>query len=723
MTTDSDFIQVILQNTDAGYILVDEDLSIQLWSPWIEKRAFIPVEESIGRNLLEVFPQLVDSLLEQTIDQCRASQVADVHPKSIDPHPLPLYNDSADRLNDARLFHEISIKPVISDDGMSILLQVIDVTEAFLREMQLHEQTDIMEQLMTDISTREGQLRTLLDSTLDGIITLDEMGAIKQFNNAAEDMFGYNANEIIGTSVFTLIPCNGNDEKEQSFLEVFSDSLGTASEVLAVRKDRSKFMLEIAINEMDLNGDRHFVGSMRDITERTQAEKMIRHMAQHDALTDLPNRILFRERLESAMAYANRNNEMVAVMFLDLDRFKTINDSLGHHAGDALLCGVSDRLQSCIRSTDTVARLGGDEFAIIQTGIRKADGVKIMANKIIESIAQPFDHEGSEINTSTSIGITVHPTDEGDSDQLIQNADMAMYRAKRLGRNNFQFYSDDMHEEIQRTVMMEHEIRRAIQEQEFILYFQPQIDLHDSTIVGAEALIRWQHPERGMIPPGDFIPVAEDSGLIVPLGKWVLEESCRWAKSWHDRGVEMRIAVNLSASQFNDSDIVDTVDHILETSGLGSEFLELEITESLLMNNVQSTMNTLYRFEQMGVTISIDDFGTGYSSLAYLKRFPVSKIKIDRSFVKDVGTSKDDAVICQTVIGLGHSLGMTVVAEGVEDEEQLGFLQFHGCDVVQGYLTGRPMSEEAFVEFITEPVQIDRPILSIHDVRQGRAAN
>lgn len=705
----------IINNSDAGILVVDNNLCITVWNNWLEQASGLKADDIITKPLSDIVNNLNGSRLFRSITNCIDNTLSTSIPTSLDPHPLPLYIDNKNHTPSGYMFQQISVKPIsFEENNPMALVHILDVTESMIREDKLRSHTRELNTLMDDVSKREIQVRTVLENALDGIITIDTNGCIEEYNPAAEKIFGYTREEILGKSISILIPAilpaaydvNNKNTMSKSLVPF----LGTTRELPAIRKDKSTLMLEFSLNKMKLHNENSFVGSMRDITKRTQAEQLVRHMAQHDALTNLPNRNLFKDRLIGAIAQAKRHSKIIAVMFLDLDRFKTINDTLGHHIGDALLTEVARRLESMTRGMDTVARLGGDEFAIIQTDIKNPDGVIVFAEKIISAISQPFKFDGNEINTSASIGVTLYPADNGDADQLLQNADMSMYRAKRAGRNNFQFYNAEMHEEIQHFVEMEKEIRRALIADEFILHYQPQIDLDDGSVVGVEALVRWIHPERGMIPPDQFIPIAEDSGLILPLGHLVLVHACRWAKSWQDAGNKpLQVAVNLSAVQFNDPKLVDNVAATLEQTGLSAEYLELELTESLLMKHADATVETLNELHNLNIELAIDDFGTGYSSLSYLKRFPVSKIKIDRSFVNDITTDKDDAIIAQTVIGLGHSLGMKVIAEGVETQEQLDFLKFNECDEVQGYFTGRPMPAEQLEEYMASRPSTSQP--------------
>ncbi len=430
-----------------------------------------------------------------------------------------------------------------------------------------------------------------------------------------------------------------------------------------------------------------WVATFEDVTERRQAEAKIMHMARHDALTDLPNRVLFREKMEQALA----QGENLAVLFLDLDRFKTVNDSLGHPIGDALLCAVTKRLQKAVRGTDMVARLGGDEFAIVQMGAEPSQASEL-AGRIIELISQPFDISGHQVVIGVSIGLAVAPADGEQPDQLLRNADMALYRAKSEGRGTYHFFQPEMDAQMQARHALEVDLRKALLAGEFEMYYQPIVDLGSGMVTSFEALIRWNHPTRGLVSPTDFIPVAEEIGLIVPLGDWVLRQACRDAAAWPGR---LSVAVNLSAAQFRNPTLALSVVSALGSSGLSANRLELEITETVLLQDDRSVLDTLHKIRELGVRISMDDFGTGYSSLSYLRSFPFDKIKIDRSFIHELGKKEDCIAIIRAVARLGSNLGMTTIAEGVESQEQLDIVRAEGCTHAQGYLFSppRPVSE------------------------------
>jgi diguanylate cyclase (GGDEF)-like protein/PAS domain S-box-containing protein len=431
---------------------------------------------------------------------------------------------------------------------------------------------------------------------------------------------------------------------------------------------------------------------VEDISRRKQMEQQLLHLANHDALTGLPNRSLLLDRLTQTIGFANRSGSRVAVILIDLDRFKNINDSLGHGLGDQIILEVARRLSACAKEGDTVARIGGDEFMVVRSDVRE-DGVALMAKQILESMSQPMAIQGHEFFPTGSMGISMYPRDGRDSQALVKNADTAMYRAKDAGRNNFQFYAHEMNARALDRLKLESGLRRALERQEFVLHYQPQMDIASGSIIGVEALLRWEPPGKQTLFPADFIPIAEETGLIVPIGEWVLRAACAQNKAWHDAqpGMQFKVAVNLSARQFKQQDIVGMVSRVLAETGCAARWLALEITESVVMERPDKAAETLRELSRMGVHLSIDDFGTGYSSLSYLKRFPIDSLKIDRSFVRDITTDSDDAAIAKAVIALAHSLKLKVIAEGVETIEQLDFLRERQCDEMQGYYLSRPL--------------------------------
>lgn len=449
------------------------------------------------------------------------------------------------------------------------------------------------------------------------------------------------------------------------------------------------------------------IETLRMRAEHEASEKKLEFLRQHDTLTGLPNRILLRDRFEQAVAAAARGNSDVAVLVLDVDNFKQINDSLGHALGDQLLVRTVERLQGCIRNTDTISRQGGDEFVILLTGVRDVETIEVIAQNIIEAFAEPFAIDGHMLVASFSIGISIYPDDGTDFDMLFKKADTSLYQAKDAGKNAYRFFTEQMNVDAMEHMQLQGMLRNAINNGEFILHYQPQVDIGSGRIVGAEALLRWQHPTLGLVPPDRFIPLAERSGLIVPIGEWVINEACRQAQAWRETDglLSMMIAVNLSALQFKRGNIVETVSRALSRSGLPAGLLELELTESILLQDVASVMQTLRDLKGIGIKLSIDDFGTGYSSLSYLKRLAVDKLKIDQSFVQDMVDDADAAAIVMAIIQLGSTLQLTTIAEGVENELQHNLLEAYGCDEIQGYFYARPLPAEELVAYCQGSVE------------------
>jgi diguanylate cyclase len=440
------------------------------------------------------------------------------------------------------------------------------------------------------------------------------------------------------------------------------------------------------------------VRSMQYSIERKRYQVELEHQANYDALTGLPNRSLLHDRLRQAV-FAQRKVRPIAIVFLDLDHFKFVNDSLGHSSGDRLLKAMSERLRSVLREGDTVARLGGDEFVLILNDQPNEEVTFRAMQRIQAKVSEPMVLDGKELCVTCSAGISLYPQDGPDVDTLLKNADAAMYRAKELGRNNFQFYTAEMNRIVNERLALEHDLRRALERHEIVLHYQQRVDLKSGFIIGAEALARWHHPEWGLVHPGRFIPLAEETGLIVPLGEWVLREACRQTKAWMDEGLRPGvISVNLSARQFREEGLVRMVSRVLEETGLAPGLLEMELTETIVMHNVEAAIATLQGLKSLGVSLSVDDFGTGYSSLSYLTNLPIDALKIDRSFVREIGRAIDerDGVIVQAIISLGHSLKLQVIAEGVETDAQLRFLRRHRCDMLQGFYFGEPVPPKAY---------------------------
>lgn len=499
------------------------------------------------------------------------------------------------------------------------------------------------------------------------------------------------------------------DESDQPALQKLAASLRNAEEASVLvrnyRKDGTAFWNELHVSPvLNEQGElTHFVAIINDISDRMQYEQQLEHKANCDDLTGLPNRNLMQDRLAQALIRAQRRNGIVALLFVDIDRFKIVNDSLGHQAGDRLLVDVAQRLRESVRANDTVARYAGDEFVVVLADVASVDDVTQMATRIMESLAAPINIDNQSLRVTLSIGASLYPRDGCEASMLIKNADTAMYRSKELGRNRFQFFTAELNDQLVARLKMEAALREAVERGEFFLEYQPQLDLRSRRIVGYEALVRWRHPELGVVSPLEFIPLAEETGLIVPIGEWVLRSACRQAKAWQDAGLRPdSIAVNVSASQLRDGLLEKVTRDVLEETGLDPAWLELELTESTLMDQPEESITMIQRLKALGLSLAMDDFGTGYSSLSYLHRFAFDKLKIDRAFVTDLTTNPQSAAIALSILAMTREFGMRVIAEGVETEAQFHYLARHGCDVIQGYLVARPLCEDAAVALLRQ---------------------
>lgn len=539
----------------------------------------------------------------------------------------------------------------------------------------------------------------------EAILISDANNNIMQVNRAFTELTGYTAEEVIGKNPRILKSGQQDSDFYRKMWESLNRTGSWQGELMDRRKDGEIYPKWMSINQVRNAQGRvtNYIALFSDITERKASYERIQYLAHYDALTHLPNRTLLNDRIDHAIADARRYQKKIAILFLDLDRFKNVNDSMGHHAGDLLLQTVAERLKGSTRESDTVSRLGGDEFVILLNGIEDENDAVSVAHKVIRVLSIPIPLEGSEVNIGASLGISIYPENGTDSATLIKNADAAMYHAKENGRNQFQFFSPSMNEKAYEQIAIENDLRRALRNQEFFLQYQPQVDLASGAIVGVEALIRWRHPEHGLVSPGRFIPIAEECGLIVPIGEWVLNTACAQIKQWQDQNIaHIPVAVNLSAMQFRQTNILATIAKALDSTGLNPAYLELEITEGVTMNNVEETVHIMNQIKDMGVMISIDDFGTGYSSLSYLKRFPLDKLKVDQSFMQDITTDANNAAIVRTIIGMGHSLRLNVIAEGVETSLQYEWLQQANCNEAQGNYISPPLNAKDLAVWIAQ---------------------
>jgi diguanylate cyclase (GGDEF)-like protein/PAS domain S-box-containing protein len=565
--------------------------------------------------------------------------------------------------------------------------------------------TNIVQGIFRDVSERlkaEEELRKLsrvVEASPSAIVITDAAASIEYCNPKFYETTGYSPEEVIGENPRILKSGETPTEEYQELWGTLRSGKPWYGEFHNRKKNGQLFWWLSSITPIknDKGEITHFVNIAEDIGRLKYAEHTIRTLAYYDPLTKLPNRTLFKDRLGQALASTRHYGESLGLMFVDIDRFKTVNDALGHVLGDELLRTIAQRLQNIVEEGMTLARLGGDEFALILPGIKNADEAVHVVQRLFSALTEPFVLDGHELYVTASVGITLFPDDAEMPEALIANADLAMFRAKDVGRNTYQFFTSDMNASSFEQLNLELSLRRAVAEEQFEVYFQPKMRLADGTLTGMEALVRWRHPDLGLVSPARFIPLAEETGLILPIGEWVLMRACEYTRGQQEAGhAGLRVSVNLSARQFRQADLPDRVASILDETGLAPDSLELEITESDIMRDAGQAVEQLYQFKAMGVHLSIDDFGTGYSSLNYLKRFPIDVLKVDQSFTRDVTVDPDDATIARAVIALAHSMRLSVVAEGVETEEHLDFFRAEGCDEAQGFLLGRPMPEAEF---------------------------
>ncbi len=680
-------IRAVLDNTADAVLTFDEGGAIGSYNPAAEIIFGWTPPEVVGKSIGFIIPELAPVPGQVTAERFmgRRREVAGLHKNG---HNFPL---------------ELSVSE-ISLGGERLFMGIAhDITERKAAEEEARNQhewlTTLINALPEIVCFKDGEGRWLIANSF----------YLERFGLSGVDYRGKTAGELSQmTSCYDALLL----ESFETDRRAWESGRPTSFESRVTGADGVESVFDITkLPLFNPDGSRKgLVVVGRDVTESRHSAARIQHLAHYDSLTDLPNRLLFQERLRQALAQARRSGKTLAVIFLDLDKFKDINDTLGHYMGDLLLKAVARRLLRCVRESDTVARLGGDEFAVLLTDLAEPADAAAVAAALNHCVAQPFSLDGHEIVTSTSIGITLFPEDALDDDELLKNADLALYRSKAEGRNNFHFYVAEMNEEVQARKAIECDLRHALGTDQLTLYYQPLVEAGHGRITGCEALLRWYHPERGPVPPSQFIPIAERSELIVPLGRWVLQRACRQGAEWMRLGLPpLRMAVNLSPAQFRHQDLVGLVREVLQESGLPPALLQLEITEGIAMHNVEQTIAVLEELRAMGVSISIDDFGTGYSSLNYLRRFPVDKLKIDRSFITDLGLHPDNEAIVKAIVNLGHGIGTMVNVEGVETAEQLAYLRSYGVDELQGFWFSRPIPPADFARLVSGPLPWDLP--------------
>lgn len=675
--------QEILHNLAEGYYLIDKNWRYINVNPYGGQLAGFDYRYMIGKSVWEVFPDSRESPFYLVLQKAMREQ-----------KHMRFEGQAAHSLR----WFETNIYP--EPEGISVFSK--DVTEQALARIELEKS--------------EAHYRTLIEAVEDyAIFALDLDGKITSWNEGVEYILGYTQEEVIGMHLSELfIPEDREKGLPELELMTVRDKNRIVQEGIRRRKDGSTFHALTTTTAMhDEAGAIQGISLiMRDVTERKEAEETIRYQALHDTLTGLANRDALNERFISAKASALRNEQKLAVLFLDLDRFKNINDSLGHEIGDLILREAADRLTHSVRGNDMVVRLGGDEFIILLTGIQTVEDISTVAEKIMSSYETVMRVQDQSLHVTASIGIAVFEEDGQDLPTLLKNADIALYRAKDEGRNRFQFYNYRMNLQSTERLLLEQDLRIAVAENQLQMAYQPIIDIRSGAVVGVEALVRWNHPRLGMLHPGDFIPIAEETGMINPMGEWILRSVCMQGLKWHQAGLPLLMSVNLSGRQFAEERIVETITNVLSDTRFDPRFLELEITETIAMENITSTSNKLIKLKEEGIAIAIDDFGTGYSSLSYLKKFPVHKLKIDKSFIRHAFEDSQDLAIVRAIISMGSSLNLQICAEGIENESQLKLLAAMECGLAQGYYISKPLFAAELTQWLEDkkvnpvPVQL-----------------
>jgi len=699
-----------MTDSPATLLIVDDDpqvrklLEVLLQHEGYETRSAVSGEDALTM-IEEQHPDLI--LLDIMMPGMDGYQVASQLKSSAATSTIPIIMLTALNERDARLagleagVEEFLSKPV---DRAELWLRVRNLLRLKAFGDLLRSHSAVLEEQVQQRTADLQQFRTAMDVTADAIILVNcRTMSFIEFNAAACTMFGYDRDELMDMRPGELIGASTQDMEALYGRIIAGENAHQLTETQMYCKDGSQVQVEVRHQAYRSGDDWIIVGVVRDITDRKEADKRLLYMAHYDSLTGLPNRTLFYATLQFSLAQAQERGWQVAVMFIDLDHFKNVNDTLGHAIGDELLRQLANRLVHCVRIRDTVGRLGGDEFALILTMQDGQKGATAVVNKVREVLRDPFQLNGHEIPVTASIGITLYPDDDTDPDTLIKYADTAMYRAKQAGRDSYSFFTAQMNIEVLARLELETALRKAVENEEFVLHYQPKIHLSDGRVCGLEALLRWERPGHGLISPHIFIQALEDTGMIVGVGRWVIATACKQIGLWQRSDIgPIQISVNVSGRQFVEGELGADVTRALADNGISADLLELELTESSLMVNTERTIASLQRLRGLGIKISIDDFGTGYSSLSYLRRFPIDKLKIDIAFIREVTTNSEDAAIVLTIIHLAHSLKLEVIAEGVETKEQLAFLLRNRCDEIQGYLFSPPQGSEAIERLLRE---------------------
>ncbi|MCF2860046.1 EAL domain-containing protein [Pseudoalteromonas sp. SMS1] len=704
--TSPEYLIEAINRTDVGMIVIDSERRILFINDWIKIHA--TVEGAVEDKFIhEVFPDLPPRL-NKAMEKALSLRRAAILSNKLNPAPFPFYRDKQSLTERTLISQVVKIKPINVTEQFC-LIEIIDISESVNRETALHQLASEAQLKAEQIEAQEKRIRGIFESVKDAIIIVDAGGSIQMFNHTANELLNsastslsnINLHQFLKDKNKPLSDENGGVNQMAAMLPLwakYADSIEL--EVTPSGQDGS-FFAELSVSTVELSEQRHFVVVLRDITERKQYEQQLETMAKFDELTSLPNRTLLMDRIQSAIGRAKRFDNNVAILFLDLDRFKIINDTLGHDIGDKLLQSVSTRLNEGIRDLDTVARLGGDEFVILLENLEHKEHAARVAEKIVTLFEPAFDIDGHQLFVTGSLGIATYPESGETAYDLIKCADTAMYAVKDSSRNNYMFFSEKMNENAKKRLELEAELRIAVKKAQFSIVLQPQLSPDKKILHGAEVLVRWYHPTKGFISPVDFIPIAEDSGFIEQIFDSVLGQACEFLANYkHVLPQHFRMGVNISPRQFISDTFTQRFMAVLTRYQLDTHFFELELTEGMLMKRTDETISLLRTLVDKGFVISIDDFGTGYSSLAYLTRFPLHTLKIDRSFIVDLPNDEEAALVCKSIIGLAKNLGLNLIAEGVETEQQNQFLAAENCDVIQGYYFAKPMPVDEFLVWL-----------------------
>jgi len=670
-------VSAILDNLSSGMVVIGYDCRIRYLNPVAQEIFLLPEETLIGVS----FCALLEPESAKMLQSCLAGFISVTPSIQTDPDFFELQLTGFDH---SVISLECSFQKLNLSDLKGVVLSIRDVTA--------HRKAENNSRLLS----------SAMEQIADSVFITDQQGVIEYVNQGFVDTTGYTAMEVLGHTPGFL---KSGHHGKKFYLDLWTNvrSGNVFRDVLVNRrKDGVLYYEEKTITPLrNIQGDiTHFVSTGKDITEQIKTQRRLQYLAQHDVLTDLPNRCLLIDRLEQAITASRRTNNNIALLFMDVDRFKKINDTLGHKAGDALLKNIAVRLKRSLRQGDTVAHLSGDEFAILIPEVNSEQEINTVASTILDVMRSPFAIQGRELFFSASIGIAKYPESGYDAGVLVKHAEIAMYQAKYLGGNCSQFYDCEMNYRADERLLLENDLRHALERSEFCLYYQPQIRNSDHRITGVEALIRWQHPKKGLTLPSDFIPLLEECGLIVDVGEWVIETACQQLKKWQEGGMNIpQVSVNVSPRQLDNKNFLKIIKKVLDQTGLSSGSLELEITENYLVRNEKQAIGLLNELRELGVGLAMDDFGTGYSSLRYLRELPVQTLKIDRDFVKNVPVSEDDCSLASAIVSMGHSLHLNVIAEGVENSDQLGFMENEGCDITQGFFYSHPLAVDDMFGF------------------------